>query len=230
MKCNPRNTQDVPSPTVDQLLVKGHIPSHRLLMSHLFTVDLELHLPVTVKPWKSTEKSQVFQEDCVPSQTDLNRPSPVEQKRHQIWDTRSCHPQLLPLPAPRCWSVHAGTLSRVRSRIILLSLCLRSLSLLCTPLSHSCHCLVTALSLPSCFSAPDVIFCLLLLLASHGKYTELLHVRNTLSKRRVFLLINGTKALALGGDKADSKLLQIFFRETQGLTSSPCQWWNNRLK
>lgn len=89
---------------------------------------------------------------------------------------------------------------------------------------------VTPVSLPSCFSAPHVISSLLLLLASHGKYTELLHVRNTLSKRRVFLLINGTKALALGGDKAENKLLQVCFRETRGLTSSPCQWWNSRLK
>lgn len=142
MKCNPRNTWDIPSPTVDLLLVKGHVPSHHLLMSHLLTVELELHLPVTVKPWKSTEKLQVFQEDCVPSQIDLNRPSPVEQNRYQIWETRSCHPQHL--PAPRCWSVHAVTLSRVRSYITLLSQCLRSLSRLCTSLSHSCHCLVIA--------------------------------------------------------------------------------------
>lgn len=105
MKCNSRNTCDVPSPTVDLLLLKGHVPSHCLFVSYLLTVELEMHLPVTLKPWESTEKLQVFQEDCVTSQTDLNRPGTVVQKRHMIWETGSCHAQLLllqcpPLPAP----------------------------------------------------------------------------------------------------------------------------------
>lgn len=47
--------------------------------------------------------------------------------------------------------------------------------------------------------------------------TELLHVRNMLPKGRVFLSINGTEALALGGGKTESKWLKAFFRETRDL-------------
>lgn len=35
MKCSPRNTRDVPSPTVDLLLGKGEVPSHCLFTFHL---------------------------------------------------------------------------------------------------------------------------------------------------------------------------------------------------
>lgn len=231
MKCNPRNTHDVPNPTADLLFVKGQVPHITFSCPISLSVELELHLPVTVKPWKSTEELQVFQGDCVTSQIDLNRLGNVVQKRHLVWETRSCHPQLLllwcPLSLPPgadlCmqWHFHGwGVASSPPQRVW-------GLFLLCAFL---CVIHVAAVSLPPCFSAPDVISSLLLLLASHGKYTELLHVRNTLSEGRVFLLINGTKALALGGDKAENKLLQVCLRETRGLTSSPCQWWNSRLK
>lgn len=149
MKCNPRNTHDVPNPTADLLFVKGQVPHITFSCPISLSVELELHLPVTVKPWKSTEELQVFQGDYVTSQIDLNRLGDVLQKRHLVWETRSCHPQLLllrcpPLPAPRCRSVHAVTLSRVRCCIIPPSTCLRSVSPLCIPLCHSCRCCVTA--------------------------------------------------------------------------------------
>lgn len=151
--------------------------------------------------------------------------------RQEVAGHRSClsdvplslHPGA-DLSESRCVARHShgwGVVSaRTRFAWVLFLFC----ALLC--LTH-----VTALSLPSpCFSAPDVISCLLLLLTSHGKYTELLHVRNILPSEAVLLYLNGTKALALGEDKAEDKLLQVCSRATWGLTSSSCLCWSDRLK
>lgn len=191
MKCNPRNTHDVPSPTVDSsLFVKGHSLTSSPHVPSLLTVGLS---PVTVKPCKSIEE---LQEDCVTSETDLNRLGTVVQ--NLTWGTGSCHPQLLLLQCPPLlppgaslclqghfhrWGVTSPHSWPVWG-LFLLS------ALLC--LIH-----VTALSLPSCFSAPDVISCLLLLLASHGKHWIIACEKHA-AKRKSFPFNKWHRGIGLG--------------------------------
>lgn len=147
MKSNPRNTGYSQShcwPVACER-TEGHVPSHHLFMSHLLTVELELPLPVSAKPWKSTAALQVFQEDCVTSWIVLNRLGTVVQKRHLIWETGRCHPQLLLLPC--CLSLPPGA-----------DLCVQwachgwGVTLSCSWLSEVCssfmHSFVSFMSLP----------------------------------------------------------------------------------
>lgn len=141
----------------------------------------------------------------------------MAQKNHLLWETRSCHPQLLllqcpPVPARRCWPVHAVTLPRVRCCIIPLSACLRSVLLLCTALSHSCRCLVIAslLFCTWCDSLPSTV------ISITWEICWIIACENYTVKKKSFIKQRTNCCRFVVGKR--------------GLTSSPCQWWNNRLK
>lgn len=137
-----------------------------------------------------------------------------------------CSPDFLLSLDPVRVSVHSVTHLQVRC-ICSDSVCLRFIPLLCSPLSHLCHCLVIAFSslfCTWCDFLPSTVTSItweIHWITACEKHT---------SKWNSSASTKWHQDTGLGGAGAEDKLLQVCSRATWVLISSYCLCWSEGLK